>query len=250
MLMKILINPAYKRLREYVARIPETFETTGTVIHSGRNVVKTMTVDGLEINVKRYAIPPFINKIAYSLVRLSKGERAFYYAERLLKKGFDTPKPIAYIEDKQGRLFAHSYFVSTQLDYPQNFRQFGNADINDCQEVVKSFARFTARLHEADIRHLDYSPGNILFDRSPDGEYRFALVDINRMNFGKVNMRKGCANLARLWGQTPFFIVLAGEYARARGLNEEECIRLTLHYRKKFWTRFRRRHQVRYQLDI
>ena len=81
-------------------------------------------------------------------------------------------------------------------------------------------------------------------------EYHFSLVDINRMHFGEVDIKKGCANFARLWGQTPFFILLGKEYARSRGMDEEECVRLILHYRKKFWNRYRRRHQVWFQLDI
>ena len=66
-----MINPKYEYLREYVERIPEDFETLGTVIHSGRNLIKMITVDGLDINVKRYAIPPLINRIAYAFYHLA-----------------------------------------------------------------------------------------------------------------------------------------------------------------------------------
>ena len=146
-------------------------------------------------------------------------------------------------------LICHSYFMSIQSPYRYNFCQFGNADIKSCEDVVTAFAEFTARLHEAGILHLDYSPGNILYDKIGE-EYHFSLVDINRMHFGEVDIKKGCANFARLWGQTPFFILLGKEYARSRGMDEEECVRLVLHYRKKFWNRYRRRHQVWFQLDI
>ena len=217
-----MINPKYEYLREYVERIPKDFETIGTVIHSGRNLIKMITVDGLDINVKRYTIPPLINRIAYAFFRPSKGKRAFVYPEKLLEKGFETPCPIAYIEETKMGLIGHSYFMSIQSP---------------------------ARLHEAGILHLDYSPGNILYDKIGE-EYHFSLVDINRMHFGEVDIKKGCANFARLWGQTPFFILLGKEYARSRGMDEEECVRLVLHYRKKFWNRYRRRHQVWFQLDI
>ena len=83
-----MINPKYEYLREYVERIPKDFETIGTVIHSGRNLIKMITVDGLDINVKRYTIPPLINRIAYAFFRPSKGKRAFVYPEKLLEKGF------------------------------------------------------------------------------------------------------------------------------------------------------------------
>ena len=244
-----MINPKYEYLREYVERIPKDFETIGTVIHSGRNLIKMITVDGLDINVKRYTIPPLINRIAYAFFRPSKGKRAFVHPEKLLEKGFETPSPIAYIEETKMGLIGHSYFMSIQSPYRYNFCQFGNADIKSCEDVVTAFAEFTARLHEAGILHLDYSPGNILYDKIGE-EYHFSLVDINRMHFGEVDIKKGCANFARLWGQTPFFILLGKEYARSRGMDEEECVRLVLHYRKKFWNRYRRRHQVWFQLDI
>lgn len=72
-----MINPKYEYLREYVERIPEDFETLGTVIHSGRNLIKMITVDGLDINVKRYAIPPLINRIAYAFFSSVKREACF-----------------------------------------------------------------------------------------------------------------------------------------------------------------------------
>lgn len=247
--MKIMINPKYEYLREYVKHIPEDFESKGKEIHSGRNLIKVLSVDGLDINVKRYAIPPFVNRVAYSLFRPSKGKRAFVYPEILLKKGFETPCPIAYIEEKKFGLIGHSYFISIQSAYRRNFCEFGNANVEDCVDVVAAFAQYTARLHESGVLHLDYSPGNILFDKV-DNEYRFSLVDINRMHFGEIDIERGCANFARLWGQTAFFVLLAKEYARSRKVDEDECVRLVLHYRQKFWKRYRNRHKVWFQLDI
>lgn len=80
------------------------------------------------------------------------------------------PVPIAYIEECKWGLIKYSYFISLQSSYRRNFYEFGNADVNDCRDVVIAFARYTARLHESDIMHRDYSPGNILFDKI-DGEY-------------------------------------------------------------------------------
>ena len=90
---------------------------------------------------------------------------------------------------------------------------------------MTAFAEFTARLHEAGILHLDYSPGNILYDKIGE-EYHFSLVDINRMHFGEVDIKKGCANFARLWGQTPFFILLGKEYAVREGWMKKNVMRL------------------------
>lgn len=85
-----MINPKYEYLREYVERIPKDFETIGTVIHSGRNLIKMITVDGLDINVKRYTIPPLINRIAYAFFRPSKGKRAFVIRRNCWRKGLKS----------------------------------------------------------------------------------------------------------------------------------------------------------------
>ncbi|MDR1003698.1 MAG: tyrosine protein kinase [Prevotellaceae bacterium] len=208
-----------------------------------------MTVGTRSINVKRYAVPSLFNRIVYSFFRKSKAERAFTYPNRLLQAGIETPRPIACLTNASFGLLAESYFISEQSPYRRNFYEFGNADIADCRDIVQALARFTAAMHEHGILHRDYSPGNILFD-TVDGEYRFSLVDTNRMYFGKVSVEKGCANFARLWGQPAFFVELATRYAEARGADTAYCIERTLHYRKKFWKRHARKHGVQYKLEL
>ena len=84
------------------------------------------------------------------------------------------------------KLPTESVITSYSIHYTKLY-EFGDADIEECKDVVKAFAQYTARLHEAGILHRDYSPGNILFDKI-DGEYQFSLVDINRMSFGVVDI--------------------------------------------------------------
>ncbi|QIU93769.1 lipopolysaccharide kinase InaA family protein [Bacteroides faecium] len=247
--MKIVVNPTYEYLRRFIEHIPSSFEKEGRVIYSGRNLIKVMEVDGIEINVKRYGIPAFVNRVVYSFFRVPKGRRAFEYPQMLLQKGFETPVPIAYIEQRRCGLIDYSYFVSMQSPYQRNFYEFGNADVEHCKDVVIAFARYTAKLHQAGIMHRDYSPGNILFDKI-NGEYHFMLVDINRMSFGKISVEMGCANFARLWGQKAFFRLLAKEYAQARHADETYCVERVLSCRKKFWTYFAKKHTVKYNLEL
>ncbi|WP_303006733.1 lipopolysaccharide kinase InaA family protein [Bacteroides congonensis] len=247
--MKIVVNPTYDHLRGFIESIPNSFETEGRIIYSGRNLIKVLEVNGVEINVKRYGIPAFVNRVVYSFFRIPKGRRAFEYPQMLLQKGFETPVPIAYIEQRRCGLIDYSYFVSMQSPYQRNFYEFGNADIEHCKDVVIAFARYTAELHQAGIMHRDYSPGNILFDKI-NGEYHFMLVDINRMSFGEISVEMGCANFARLWGQKAFFRLLAKEYAQARHADEAYCVERVLSCRKKFWTYFAKKHTVKYNLEL
>lgn len=247
--MKIILNPAFESLRAFVESIPQIFEKEGRTIYEGRNEIKVFQVNGMEVNVKRYRVPILLNRVVYSFFRKTKGIRAFSYPLQILNKGFETPEPIAYIEIKKCGLIHHSFFISMQSPYAHTFYEFGNATAEQYEEIAKAFASYTAKLHDAQIYHKDYSPGNILFDKI-DGEYHFSLVDINRMSFGEVSMQKGCANFARLWGSTGFFELLATEYAKARGLDTKECIRLVLDARRKFWIKFRKKHVVKFNLDI
>lgn len=248
-MIKYVINPKYAVLSAFLHELPQRFESEGVVLYQRRNVIKRIIVDGYDINVKRYGVPSFFNKIVYTFFRKSKGKRAYTYPEKLLAKGFETPEPIAYIEERKGGLLHYSYFVSQQCPYSRNFYEFGDASIEDCRDVVEAFARYTASLHEAGIFHRDYSPGNILFD-DVEGVYHFSLIDINRMNFGKVSLDKGCANFARLWGQKDFFVQLAKDYALARGGDEHFCVERVLYYRRKFWKRYMKRHELKFRLEL
>ena len=250
--MRVIINPKYYHLEESIKRIPELFEKQGRVLYDRRNLIKEMLLeDSLLINVKRYGVPKLINRIAYSFFRQPKGERAFIYPQILLQKGFETPEPIAYIEFKKNGLIDYSYFVSVQCPYQRTFYEFGDADPNsgECVDIIRAFAHYTASLHENGILHQDYSPGNILFNKIGNN-YRFSLVDLNRMTFGEVGLEAGCANFARLWGQKEFFVQLAKAYAKARHWDEAYCVGRVLFYRKAFWSKYQMRHELKFHLEL
>lgn len=243
------IMPGFEKLQQFVEKLPQCYEKEGETIYVGRNMVKVMNVQGYKLNVKRFLIPSFPDRIVRSYFRRTKCWQAYTYAQLLLEKGFETPQPIAYVEERSYGLIGYTYFVSVHSEYPRKFYEFGNCAIEECEDVVRDFAHYTARLHEAGFLHHDYSPGNILFDYI-DGNYQFSLVDINRLTFGKVTMKRGCANFKKLWGKKDFFILLAKEYAQARGFEEQECTELVLSGRKKFWVRYCKKRKPEFNLEL
>ena len=247
----MLINPKYEHLREWLEKLPEEFERLGEVIYDKRNQLRVIeTPDGTLVNIKRYCKTHLINRVVYSLgIRQAKGLRAFLYPTRLLERGINTPEPIAYIEQRTCGLLGLSYFVSVQSSLKHTLYEFGDAKEGTYEEIAEALGRFTATMHDREVLHLDYSPGNILWDKDDEG-YHFAVVDINRMRFGKVNMEDGCAALRRLWGPKRFIELIARSYARARGFDEEEAVRLTMQARTAFWTRYSRRHPVEFKLEL
>lgn len=250
---RLIINPKYEHWRPMIASIPQTFDHISEVLRDRRNVIKvTAAPDGTRLNVKRFHKPQFPNNYVYAWhIRQPKGIRALFHAYILQGLGIETPEPVAYIEERHEGALGLSYFVSLQCPYTHRLYELGDAPEGSYEEITDALARFTAKMHDHGALHLDYSPGNILWEKI-DGEYHFSLVDTNRMYFGVVDMEKGCANFARLWGPKRLFCRLARTYAEERQMDADECERLILLYRKRFWKKYVHKHKndIEFTLEL
>ena len=248
-MQKILLAQAYQDRKEEVENIIHGFEQGGTLIHKGRNCIKSFDTSTGSWNVKRYHKPSLLNRLVYSFIRKPKGLRAFEYPRRILAAGFETPKPVAYVEQRECGLLGYSFFISEQCPYSRRFYEFGDSKVEDCKDIIEAFVHFTASFHEAGICHRDYSPGNILFDQI-NGKWHFSIVDINRTYFGPVSVEQGCKNFARLWGQPEFFRFIGKLYAQERKANEEDCVRWVTQARNTFWKPRAKNFHLPYQLNF
>lgn len=247
---KIQIADKYKSLTTFIESVPAIFDTSGQIIYQSRNVVKVFEVatSGIDksvvrLNVKRYPPPRGINSIVYSIsIRKPKGARAFNNPSLLLERGIDTPEAVAYIEQRHGLLLGYSYFISLQSAYGHTMYELRDAKEDEYEALAIQFAAFTAEMHGKDILHLDYSPGNILFTKDDRGNYRFMLVDINRMRFGPVSMSMGLRSFRRLWGPKRFFVLVISEYSKLRGYEIKESVHYALKERERFWLHYLKKH--------
>ena len=163
-----LTPDADEPLRRFVHSLPETFEQGGRVIYRQRNEIRVFDLpDGRQINVKRYRVPPLPLRFVYTFFRAPKAQRAYDYALRLRQAGIETPTPLACLIERQGGLLRRSYFVSEQVPHDRNFYEFGRGGIDGREDILRAFARFTARVHEAGFLHADYSPGNTSSGKVP-----------------------------------------------------------------------------------
>ena len=195
---------------DFIAQLPDFFSNNGTVIHNARNQIRVFEVNGRKINVKKFCIPPIVNRVLYSLGwRTPKALTTYRNAQEILKRGFHTPAPYGYRIERKGGLINFSYFVSEQVTGMRQIREGGNDPA-----LIKAVAKYTADMHAKGLFHRDFTPGNILY-HVENGEHHFMLVDINRFRFfdGPVPRRLIMRNLGQPFPQDDMLKSFVREYS-------------------------------------
>lgn len=222
---KFHIDPQYNLLGKFLISLPSEFEQSGTTIHKGRNELKKYQVDKLNLIVKSYKRPLFINRIIYGWFRKSKAERAYLNAKTLLDNHIGTPPPVGYMTVGKNFLFDKSFFVSVESTCPYIYNDLNKQHFTRRNEILEAIAHTTAALHEKGFLHKDYSGGNILFDDSNE-KIHVEIIDLNRMHFSKIDVKTGCKNFERLTASEEMLEIIGKAYAKARGFDEAQCISL------------------------
>ena len=226
---KYQLNEELNIFKDFLLNIRLYFKNNTQTIHKARNELKIITFDQLSTVVKSFKVPHIINKIAYSFFRDSKAKKSYDYS---LKIGDFTPSPIGYIEFYKNGLINESYFISEEFKYDFTIREpLLEEDFEDRNEVFKAFARFTLELHNANIFHNDYSPGNILIKKENAG-FTFKIVDINRMKFFDLDEETRAQNFSKLWASDSVLEVMANEYAKHHKCSEN-FLKKVLYYSNK-----------------
>lgn len=203
--------------KDFIAQIPTSFDGGGTLIHNARNQIRVFDVNGLPVNIKKYCIPPIVNRLLYSVGwRTPKAVSTYRNALKILENGFLTPRPYGYILERKRGVLGFSYFISEQV---QNMQPVGYGEHS--LELIRALAKFTAALHQKGFLHIDYTPNNILFAQR-EGKYTFSLVDINRFKFYSHPIPQGAVltNLMKPFHDDEQLIYFIKAYAACRGWDE------------------------------
>ncbi|QEZ88623.1 hypothetical protein ACIB15232_0452 [Aliarcobacter cibarius] len=215
---KFVLNDEFKNFKDFLINIKNYFKENRNTIHKARNEIKVIEHENQKLVVKSFKKPNFLNRVVYTFYRSSKAKKSYEYALKI--KDF-TPKPIGYIEFFTAGLIDESYFISECFEYDYTIREpLLNKDFPKKEKILKAFARFTYELHENEIFHLDYSPGNILIKEEGEN-FIFKIVDINRMRFGKLSLNQKMKNFSKLWISDEDLEIVINEYSKMIGLHEK-----------------------------
>ncbi|CAA6820011.1 MAG: FIG00388958: hypothetical protein [uncultured Sulfurovum sp.] len=213
-----------------INNIQEYFNNASNSIHKARNEIKIIKYNNQEFIIKSFKIPHIINKIVYSFFRDSKAKKSY---ENSVKISNFVPTPIGYIEFKKFGLIHDSYFVSEYFNYDFTIREpLLDENFKNKEKILKLFANFSYQLHQKNIYHLDYSPGNILIKKE-ENAYIFKIVDINRMQFKTLSMDDRLENFSKLWAKDEDMRIIVKEYAKIINEEEKYCIEKAIYFSQK-----------------
>lgn len=233
--MRLRINSEYQKYETFVRELEDNFSNGGITVYEGRNTIKVFNMgDGVELNVKLFKVPHLINKFAYAWLRGSKAKHSYEYGMEMLRRGANTPEPVAVLETLKKGLFDRSYYVSVHYKYDFTIRDLIGFNFSDKENILRQFTRFTfEKLHKNGIHHLDYSRGNILISKLDECKYDFSIVDINRLRFEQMPYLKGLKNFSQLWANDDELEIVAREYARINDKDERGAIKLLIQWDKE-----------------
>jgi len=219
----IKVHKKYTHLTSFIKSLPDLFmKGEGKVIYKGRNELREFHVQGIDVVVKSFKKPNTANQIIYRTFRSSKAQRSYEHAELFLKSGIKTPEPIGYLTEHIGFLFKRSYYICLKSECPYTFNDLLTHDFPRYEEIVQAVAATTAKIHEKGYLHKDYSATNILF-RDDKEKIEVEIIDLNRMYFGEIGIKKGCKNFDRLPQTSRILPILSQTYAKYRNFDPVEC---------------------------
>lgn len=249
MKLKYQLRQEIKISKDQCLQLIESFDSEGiTVDDRGRNTIKKFELPELEINIKSFKTPHFINSLAYKYIRKSKARRSYEYGLELLKRGLNTPEPLAYFEYSNLLGVRKSFYFSRHLNYDYTF-----FDLREKYEdpffrnLLGQFSKFAFDLHEKGVYHKDLSAGNILINCS-DKSSSFNLIDLNRMKFVTLDLNLRMKNLNRLTEDVEVMKIIAKEYALVSKWSYDEIFKKMEFYTLKFRSKYNFRTEMKRRL--
>lgn len=214
-----------------------------TVYKARNHIYRVPDKSGGWINIKDFKLPNIVNKYVYGNIRHSKARRSYENALELLGLGFSTPMPLGYGEVREGKCLTRSYYFSRQVDDVIEMRDV--ARHADWRELLFALGKEMARLHGAGVWMKDFSPGNVMFKRTPDGNYQFSYVDLNRINFNCRSRKKLMKMFGAMVYSPAHLMAIAEGYASATGMKLKVVAREALIAMSRFEQRTARKKMLK-----
>jgi len=208
------------------SEILANFKNSDDVLRAARNTLKKITFDGRSCVVKAFRKPSFPQNYSYGLVSDSKAKKSYNNAHKLIKKGFITPAPIGYFESRKAGKLTFSYYICEYAEETETLRSIYKQSNTLSKPLIENFTTFCIELHNQGVLHRDFNPLNILV-KDTDAIPSFSLVDINRITwYQNLTLARSMHSLSRLGFPTEISHAIIDEYAKQKGVSNNQCLDL------------------------
>lgn len=135
-----------------------------------------------------------------SLFLRGKAFKSWRGAVALVERGMETPPPVAYLVKRKGLFLDQSFFLAERVSGVEEIRfLFPNLPPSELRRLLISLSQHLSSCHKKGILHRDLSDGNILVKKDKSGEFRFYLIDTNRIRIRKrIGLLSRVKSLVRL----------------------------------------------------
>jgi tRNA A-37 threonylcarbamoyl transferase component Bud32 len=147
--------------RDFIEQIDKLMDA-GRILKTGdATYVSNITWNNKNIVVKRYDNKGFIHSLRHT-IKKSRARKGWLYAHFLAKLDIETPKALAYIEQRRGLLIWQSYLVTEYIE-GKNLWLFLREDgvteqrkMDVIRQVVKMFDKmWDSRITHGDLKHTN-----------------------------------------------------------------------------------------------
>jgi len=245
--MKCLKNKKYPFAQQLLDELETQFAASTHIIFAARNDTRMIEFtprggEPIKLAVKSFKIPHLLNRFVYRFFRDSKAKRSYLHS---LKIGNLTPEAVACCERFKHGLLSESYYICHYFDFDFEIKDILlDEDFKDRENILRLFAGFTYQLHEQGIYHKDYSSKNILIKQLDDG-YEFKVVDVNRMDFGVLNIAQRMQNFSRLALDDASMKIIIQRYEEILGVEIGSLLPQAIEARDRFQERRKKIRKLR-----
>jgi hypothetical protein len=121
---------------------------------------------------------------------------------------------------------------------------FENKELDSRDELIRKFVIFTHNLHENGIMFLDHSTSNTIIKKI-DNDYKFFLIDLNRMKFKKMNSEDRLKNFRRLKLNDDLIKKISVYYSEIIGIDNKVIFEKIKKYAKDFQDKRAKRKKIK-----
>jgi tRNA A-37 threonylcarbamoyl transferase component Bud32 len=157
----------------------------GQILKDGNTCfVSRINWAGVEIVVKRYNHKGTVHSLRHT-IKKSRARRSWLHAHRLAMLNVATPSPLAYLEQRKGRLVWKSYFLTKYVEGQRLYDFLRDSNVTEQQRstVTMQVRELLAKLEKQHISHGDLKHSNILVTKKG-----LVLTDLDGMKAHRWNL--------------------------------------------------------------